>query len=112
MMRLPATRRGRIQPGSRHRHGNSSASDRRARQYVVETITRQLDPATERFLIIENDVSFAKILLGMARGKTSRGLSHSMVTAVWRLHRMFRPGRDHPRHRHAGNGSGLKVFRV
>jgi HAMP domain-containing protein/CheY-like chemotaxis protein/signal transduction histidine kinase len=52
----------------------SAPSDRRARQYVVEDDHEIIEPGDRTVLIIENDVSFAKILLGMAREKDFKGI--------------------------------------
>jgi CheY-like chemotaxis protein/HAMP domain-containing protein/GAF domain-containing protein len=52
----------------------SAPSDRRARQYVVDDDHEIIEPGDRTVLIIENDVSFAKILLGMAREKDFKGI--------------------------------------
>ena len=54
--------------------GITSTSDRRARQYVVEDDHETIEPGDRTVLIVENDVSFAKILLGMAREKDFKGI--------------------------------------
>jgi CheY-like chemotaxis protein/signal transduction histidine kinase/HAMP domain-containing protein len=48
--------------------------ERRARQYVVEDDHESIEPGDRTLLIIENDVNFAKILLGMAREKSFKGI--------------------------------------
>ncbi|HYN83230.1 MAG TPA: HAMP domain-containing protein [Gemmatimonadaceae bacterium] len=48
--------------------------DRRARQYVVEDDHETIEAGDRTVLIVENDVSFAKILLGMAREKDFKGI--------------------------------------
>ncbi len=45
------------------------APERRASQYVVEDDHENIEPGDRTVLIVENDVNFAKILLGMAREK-------------------------------------------
>ncbi|MDP9178267.1 MAG: response regulator, partial [Gemmatimonadota bacterium] len=48
--------------------------DRRARQYLVDDDHEIIDPGDRTVLIVENDVTFAKVLLGMAREKGFKGI--------------------------------------
>jgi HAMP domain-containing protein/CheY-like chemotaxis protein/signal transduction histidine kinase len=52
----------------------ASRPERRARQYVVEDDHESIEPGDRTLLIIENDANFAKILLGMAREKSFKGV--------------------------------------
>jgi HAMP domain-containing protein/signal transduction histidine kinase/CheY-like chemotaxis protein len=48
--------------------------ERRAKQYVVEDDHDNIEPGDKTVLIIENDVSFAKVLVDMAREKQFKGI--------------------------------------
>jgi CheY-like chemotaxis protein/two-component sensor histidine kinase len=54
--------------------GTAPVPERRARQYLVEDDHEIIEPGDRTLLIIENDANFAKILLGMAREKSFRGI--------------------------------------
>ncbi len=48
--------------------------ERRAAQYVVEDDHEHIEPGDRTVLIVENDVNFAKVLLGMAQEKGFKGV--------------------------------------
>ncbi|MGK2963306.1 MAG: response regulator, partial [Gemmatimonadaceae bacterium] len=48
--------------------------ERRAAQYVVEDDHEQIEPGDRTVLIIENDATFARVLLGMGREKGFKGV--------------------------------------
>ena len=54
--------------------GAPATPDRRAQQYIVDDDHAAIEPGDRSVLIIENDASFAKILLGMAREKNFKGI--------------------------------------
>jgi HAMP domain-containing protein/CheY-like chemotaxis protein/signal transduction histidine kinase len=53
---------------------NAPIPERRAQQYIVEDDHEQVAPGDRTVLVVENDVNFAKILLGMAREKGFKGI--------------------------------------
>ena len=55
-------------------------------------------------LIVEDDLSFASILLDLAREKGFKGLAATRGDVGLALARQLPAGRDHPRHRPAGHG--------
>ncbi|HEY8164175.1 MAG TPA: HAMP domain-containing protein [Gemmatimonadaceae bacterium] len=54
--------------------GRVTIAERRARQYEVDDDHLDIEPGDRTILIIENDVSFAKVLLDMAREKHFKGI--------------------------------------
>ncbi len=69
--------RSRTNPTWRPTPAHSSTAvqpERRARQYVVEDDHENIEPGDRTLLIIENDANFAKVLLGMAREKSFKGI--------------------------------------